>query len=163
MRFIGFMCATVCGSATAMSGQGLASRDSADAARVLIAYAVAHPMGVGSSHGAMTGLAIDSSASRWGALLSAALRQVAPALWLDAASGPARTQPHLRVRAVAPQGDSVIVETVWTWCFPNDGGESGWPVIYVLNHLATDWRVASASGSLVGHGRQCSFGRGGAR
>jgi hypothetical protein len=163
MRWTSVMSAVMMGHAVALPAQLVTSGDSAGIARALVVYALVHPIGAGGSHGAMMGFAIDSAASRWDTFTARALRQEAPARWLDPSSVQARTQPHLRVQNVTWGGDSVVVETVWTWCFPNDGGESGWPVTYVLDRHAADWSVATAQVLLVGHGRQCSFRRAGAR
>jgi len=163
VRWISVMSAAMIAQATALPGQVETSGDSAGLARALVAYAVAHPMGAGSSHGAMSGLSIDSAASGWGEVMGRALRQIAPSQWLDHSSAQARTQPRLRVRSVVAGTDSAVVEAIWNWCYPEGGGESGWPVRYVLNHHATDWHVMSARNALVAHGRQCSFDSGRAR
>ena len=163
VRSAGFAWALLFGQAALLSGQVIGEQDSVGMVGALAAYALSHPVGVGGAHGPMIGLTVDTVASRWSALLADAIRTARPALWLEPAAIAARDQPHMRITRVEAGGDSVLAQILWRRCYPGDGGESGWPVVYILRRAGAKWRVDGATITLIGHGYVCWLDRGSAR
>jgi hypothetical protein len=147
----------------ALLGQGGTPDDSLGFAQAVATYMVAHPIGAGGSHGPVTGLVVAPVSRRWNALLSAQVHQIAPTLWMDPQDPKAPERLHVDVRTVTAHGDSVVVSSVWSWCFASGGGESGWPVAYTVVRVGREWQVRPAQPAMVAHGPICSLGHGGTR
>ena len=147
---------------TAASAQLNTRADSTAAADALAAYIVTAPAPIG-GHGPMVHLVVDTTRSPWNRIFGPAARSASPVLWLGQGDAAAPYAARIDIRTARIAGDTVTVSAVWTWCYSDAGGESVAPIDYAIVRSPQRWTVASASTSMIGHGRQCSFGRTGAR
>lgn len=136
--------------------------DSASVASALAGYIATAPVPI-SGHGPMTHFVVDTSKGAWNRILGPAAQLAAPKLWLDQRDQAAPYVARIDVRSARVSGDTVTVSAVWTWCYSESGGESGAPFEYTIVLGSGRWSVVSAQTALIAHGRQCSFGRAGAR